>query len=139
MRDIKIDRHESPVNEHVGLRIRRRRTLIGVSQEVLAEQIGLSYQQLQKYERSENRVSAGALWDIAQALGVEPAYFFEDYKDKRKPVDVPEPIPEWWLGADRVGLVTECERGGGTAETPGAVSNEELAAEMLETIEAVED
>lgn len=67
----------NPVDRHVGLRIRLRRRQAGFSQQRLAEIIGLTFQQVQKYERGANRVSASKLWDIAEALGVSPAYFFE--------------------------------------------------------------
>jgi transcriptional regulator with XRE-family HTH domain len=63
---------------HVGGRIRLRRTLVGMTQEDLARALGISYQQLQKYETAGNRVSAGRLYEIAEALGVEMSYFFED-------------------------------------------------------------
>ncbi|HMO43605.1 MAG TPA: helix-turn-helix transcriptional regulator, partial [Phenylobacterium sp.] len=61
------DRAPNPVDRHVGLRIRLRRKELGVSQEKLAEAIGLTFQQVQKYERGANRVSASKLWEIARA------------------------------------------------------------------------
>lgn len=66
-----------PVDLHVGAAIRVRRKLLGVSQEVLAEALGLTFQQVQKYERGANRVSASKLWDIANRLDVDVAYFFQ--------------------------------------------------------------
>lgn len=66
------------VDRHVGERIRMRRALVGMTQEDLAKALGISYQQLQKYETAGNRVSAGRLYEIAQVLGVEMSYFFED-------------------------------------------------------------
>ena len=70
------------VDRHVGERIRLRRALVGMTQEDLARALGISYQQLQKYETAGNRVSAGRLYEIAQALGVEMSYFFEDLGDQ---------------------------------------------------------
>lgn len=65
------------VDLHVGRRIRRRRLILGLTQEQLAARIGTRYQQVQKYETGNVRVSAGCLWDIAQALGVSVPYFFK--------------------------------------------------------------
>jgi transcriptional regulator with XRE-family HTH domain len=66
-----------PVDRHVGLRIRMRRKEMGVSQERLAEALGITFQQVQKYERGANRVSASKLWEIATALRTPVAYFYE--------------------------------------------------------------
>ena len=66
-----------PVDRHVGLRIRMRRKELGVSQEKLAEALGLTFQQIQKYERAANRVSASKLWEIGRALNTSVAYFYE--------------------------------------------------------------
>lgn len=65
------------VDVHVGQRIRQRRWLTGMTQQRLAELVGIKFQQIQKYETGANRVSASRLWDIAEALGVNVAYFFE--------------------------------------------------------------
>ena len=70
-----------PVDRHVGLRIRMRRKEIGVSQERLAEALGITFQQVQKYERGANRVSASKLWEIAAALRTPVAYFYEGLGD----------------------------------------------------------
>ena len=66
-----------PVDRHVGLRIRMRRKELGISQEKLAEALGLTFQQVQKYERAANRVSASKLFEIARALHTGVAYFYE--------------------------------------------------------------
>ena len=66
-----------PVDAHVGKRIRHRRWMIGVTQQQLAEKVGIKFQQIQKYETGMNRVSASRLWDIAGSLGVTIAFFFE--------------------------------------------------------------
>src|SRR5260221_11864963 len=68
----------NPIDVHVGQRIRQRRTLLGMSQEKLAEAIGLTFQQVQKYERGANRVGSSRLLDLARELEVPIAYFFED-------------------------------------------------------------
>jgi transcriptional regulator with XRE-family HTH domain len=71
-----------PVDRHVGLRIRMRRKEIGVSQERLAEALGITFQQVQKYERGANRVSASKLWEIAAALRTNVGYFYEGLSDR---------------------------------------------------------
>ncbi len=65
------------VDKHVGQRIRNRRWLAGMTQQQLAEAVGIKFQQIQKYETGANRVSASRLWDISQALGVAPSFFFD--------------------------------------------------------------
>lgn len=67
------------MDEHVGARLRLRRGLVGLSQEKLAAAIGLTFQQIQKYERGTNRISAGRLHDFARVLEVPIAYFFENF------------------------------------------------------------
>ncbi len=69
-----------PVDLHVGSRVRLRRTLLGMSQEKLATALGLTFQQVQKYERAANRIGSSRLWEISQILGVPVSYFFEDLK-----------------------------------------------------------
>jgi transcriptional regulator with XRE-family HTH domain len=73
-----------PVDVHVGKRIRHRRWLIGMTQQQLGEQVGIKFQQIQKYETGANRVSASRLWDIADALGVPVSFFFEGLEDASK-------------------------------------------------------
>ena len=68
----------NPIDVHVGSRVRLRRTLLGMSQEKLGDAIGLTFQQVQKYERGANRVGSSRLFDLARVLEVPIAYFFED-------------------------------------------------------------
>jgi transcriptional regulator with XRE-family HTH domain len=68
------------VDRHIGARIRERRILLGLTQQQMAELIGVTYQQAHKYEKGINRVTAGRLYGIAQALGVEVSYFFEEFQ-----------------------------------------------------------
>ncbi|WP_208347546.1 helix-turn-helix domain-containing protein [Pseudaestuariivita rosea] len=70
-----------PVDVHVGKRIRHRRWMVGMTQQQLAEKVGIKFQQIQKYETGMNRVSASRLWDISDALGVEVSFFFEGLSD----------------------------------------------------------
>jgi transcriptional regulator with XRE-family HTH domain len=76
-----------PVDIYVGQRIRQRRWAIGMTQQQLAEAVGIKFQQIQKYETGMNRVSASRLWDIAQALDVAITYFFEDVAAGAQPKD----------------------------------------------------
>jgi transcriptional regulator with XRE-family HTH domain len=66
-----------PVDSHVGQRIRQRRWMSGMTQQQLAEKVGIKFQQIQKYETGMNRVSASRLFDVAQALDVPISFFFE--------------------------------------------------------------
>jgi len=65
----------------VGKRVRHRRWLIGMTQQQLAEKVGIKFQQIQKYETGANRVSASRLWDIADAMDVPVSFFFEGLED----------------------------------------------------------
>jgi len=71
------------VDHHVSLRIRQRRIMLGLTQQQMAELIGVTYQQAHKYETGINRISAGRLYQIAQALGVDIGYFFDDVDPER--------------------------------------------------------
>jgi len=75
----------SPIDVHVGGRIRLRRTLLGMSQERLGEALGLTFQQVQKYERGVNRVGASRLFDLSRVLDVPISFFFDD---------MPEPLSQ---------------------------------------------
>src|SRR5437867_10430456 len=69
------------IDRHVGARIRERRIMLGLTQQQLADLIGVTYQQAHKYERGINRVSAGRLYEIAQVLSVPVGYFFDGLQD----------------------------------------------------------
>lgn len=75
-------RKPNAVDAHVGQRIRQRREWQNMSQTTLGEAIGVTFQQVQKYEKGVNRVGAGRLQQISKALKVEPSYFFEDTLNK---------------------------------------------------------
>lgn len=79
-----------PVDVHVGKRIRHRRWLVGMTQQQLAEQVGIKFQQIQKYETGANRVSASRLWDISRALQVSISFFFEGIEDPVEGADAKE-------------------------------------------------
>jgi transcriptional regulator with XRE-family HTH domain len=71
------ERAPNPIDVHVGLQVRLRRKELKISQEKLAEALGLTFQQVQKYERGANRISASKLYEIARALQVPIGWFFE--------------------------------------------------------------
>jgi transcriptional regulator with XRE-family HTH domain len=71
-------RRANPIDAHVGSRVRLRRMLLGMSQERLAEQLGLTFQQVQKYEKGINRIGASRLYELAQLLNVGVDFFYED-------------------------------------------------------------
>ena len=81
----KHPRGPDPIDLHVGSQVRARRILLGLSQEKLADGLGITFQQVQKYERGSNRVSASRLYNMAQLLDVPITYFFEGVEDKKAP------------------------------------------------------
>jgi transcriptional regulator with XRE-family HTH domain len=76
-----LDRAPNPIDIHVGLQVRLRRKELKISQEKLAETLGLTFQQVQKYERGANRISASKLYEIARTLRVPMGWFFEGLSD----------------------------------------------------------
>lgn len=78
----KSDGAPNPIDVHVGNRIRLRREVLGITQETLAARLGLTFQQVQKYERAMNRVGASRLWDIAQVLSEPVGFFFDEMSDE---------------------------------------------------------
>ncbi|WP_245803086.1 helix-turn-helix domain-containing protein [Acuticoccus yangtzensis] len=71
----------NPIDIHVGSRLKLRRTMVGMTQEKLGDQLGVTFQQVQKYEKGANRIGASRLQEIARILAVPVAYFFEDAKE----------------------------------------------------------
>ncbi|MBT7504712.1 MAG: helix-turn-helix transcriptional regulator, partial [Rhodospirillales bacterium] len=72
----------NPVDIHVGARVRLRRTLLGISQERLGDAVGLTFQQIQKYERGANRIGASRIYELSRILDVPVSFFFEDMPDE---------------------------------------------------------
>jgi transcriptional regulator with XRE-family HTH domain len=89
-------RGTTAVDFHVGLKIRARRNLLGLSQTELADAAGITFQQIQKYEKGANRVGAGRLMQFSEALGVPPSYFFEGAPTvgKKQPTPQEGELPE---------------------------------------------
>ena len=110
----------SPIDVHVGSRIRLRRTLLGMSQERLGEALGLTFQQVQKYERGVNRVGASRLFDLSRVLDVPISFFFDD---------MPESLANAFGGQAR--------RAVGHGEQPEGVADDTLnRRETLELVRA---
>ena len=80
-----------PIDVHVGARVRLRRIMLGMSEEKLGEAIGVTFQQVQKYERGSNRIGAGRLLELARVLDVPIFFFYDDVDPVRAPpVEAPE-------------------------------------------------
>tara|TARA_B100000676_G_scaffold19987_1_gene17315 strand:- start:1566 stop:2078 length:513 start_codon:yes stop_codon:yes gene_type:complete len=75
------------IDVHVGQRVRQRRVLCGLSQKELANAIGLTFQQLQKYERGMNRISASKLWQMSRILNVPVQWFFKEFSEPKEEED----------------------------------------------------
>ncbi len=88
----------NPIDRHVGSRVRMRRILLGMSQEKLGEALGLTFQQVQKYEKGTNRIGASRLQQISRSLNVPPAFFFDG-----------APIPDDVPGANGSGQLAVAE------------------------------
>ncbi len=115
----------SPIDAHVGARIRLRRTLMGMSQERLGEALGLTFQQVQKYERGVNRVGASRLFDLSRVLDVPISFFFDD---------MPEPLNP---GHVAQGSVLEGRRSRGFDDTQDSFADDQFTRrETLELVRA---
>ena len=115
----------SPIDAHVGSRIRLRRTLLGMSQERLGESLGLTFQQVQKYERGVNRVGASRLFDLSRVLDVPISFFFDD---------MPEPLAASYGGQ---AAALGARRGFGFAEGQDSFGGGDEAMNRRETLELV--
>jgi transcriptional regulator with XRE-family HTH domain len=94
----------NPVDEHVGGRVRFRRTLLGVTQQQLAEGLGVTFQQVQKYEKGANRIGSSRLYDLSTILDVPVGYFFDEM-----PEAVKERSPARMLQARDINFAEEIE------------------------------
>jgi transcriptional regulator with XRE-family HTH domain len=110
----KLDRPH-PTDIHVGSRVRLRRNMLGLSQEKLGEAIGLTFQQVQKYERGANRIGASRLHELSEVLGVPVSFFY----DETDPVHAP-PIPTGFAETPQEGFESDPLRKRETQELIGA-------------------
>ncbi len=80
---------EAAIDQQIGQRLRLRRLMLGMSQQALGEAVGVSFQQIQKYERGIDRISSSKLVRLASHLGVAPPYFLDALTDERPPEEAP--------------------------------------------------
>ncbi|KAK0341823.1 helix-turn-helix transcriptional regulator [Brevundimonas diminuta] len=85
------------IDLHLGRRLRRRRRLLGLTQQQLGDRVGVRFQQIQKYECGANRLSAARLWELAEALETPVTYFYDGLA--ADPVPVQQPAPHATLNA----------------------------------------
>src|SRR5271156_4643409 len=105
----------NPIDIHVGSRVRLRRNMLGLSQEKLGEAIGLTFQQVQKYERGANRIGASRLLELSDVLGVPISFFY----DETDPVHAP-PVPTGFEESPQEGFDSDPLRRRETVELIGA-------------------
>lgn len=89
-----MQRKPNPTDVHVGQRLRAARMLAGMSQERLGAEVGLSFQQIQKYEKGHNRIGASRMQQLAQALNIPPSYFFEQSNGHAAPLSSGGALPQ---------------------------------------------
>lgn len=123
---------EDPVDRHVGRRLRLRRALLGLSQERLGALLGVTFQQIQKYERGANRIGAGRLWRLASILDVPVGWFFEELEGA---AGLPSPPG---LAEPGVGFVFEPPRRAVEAPRAPAVDRRETL-ELVRAFNAIPD
>ena len=92
--------NNNAIDMHVGKRVRLRRTLLGMSPEQLGAEFNVTFQQVQKYERGANRISASRLWDISQIIDVPISYFFDDMSE-----DTMRSSPRWISRGDNADVL----------------------------------
>jgi transcriptional regulator with XRE-family HTH domain len=123
------DHAPNPVDRHVGLRMRMRRKELGMSQERLAEAVGLTFQQIQKYERAANRISASKLWELSRALKTDVGYFYEGLAEMEAESLPQQSIHDFLLAPDGMELVTQFPR----------IGNPRLRRRVLDLVRALSE
>lgn len=118
-----VKRTASEIDAYVGLRMRHRREALGISQGRLGRHLGLTFSQVQKYEKGSNRIGAGRLWQISEFLGVPPAYFFAGLD-----------------GTEEESVETNAERrneAGNLSAAFGAITNPQTRASILALVKSL--
>jgi transcriptional regulator with XRE-family HTH domain len=122
------------VDRHVGNRVRMRRLLVGMSQEKLGELLGITFQQVQKYEKGSNRVSASRLYQISRVLGVPVQYFYDELKSDDGPSGFAESE-----GADAIAGALQSPEGVQIARIFSATSDPEKRKLILNAVKLLAD
>ena len=122
------------VDRHVGNRVRMRRLLVGMSQEKLGELLGITFQQVQKYEKGSNRVSASRLYQISRVLGVAVQYFYDELKSDDGPSGFAESE-----GADAIAGALQSPEGVQIARIFSATSDPEKRKLILNAVKLLAD
>ena len=122
---------KDPIDAHVGKRLRIRRRMLGLRQEALAEQLGLSFQQVYRYETGDVRITAGRLLKIAQILDVPVSYFFEGLGASNEPRE----------DAESALLTKACATNAGLriVKSLATLENEDIRRKIADLIEAVSE
>ena len=93
------------IDLHLGRRLRRRRRLLGLTQQQLAVQVGIRFQQIQKYECGANRISAARLWELAEALETQVSYFYDGLAEALEPREDAVPVAEGFSRKETLDLI----------------------------------
>lgn len=128
-------REPSPVDRHVGVRVRLRRQMMGMSQEKLGEELGVTFQQVQKYERGANRIGAGRLWHLARVLEVPVSFFFDG-------VSATGEQPTGFAEGDQTPMVNsflQSADGVALAQAFSRISDPKVRRRVLELVRAMAD
>jgi transcriptional regulator with XRE-family HTH domain len=125
-------RRPNPIDIHVGNRVRLRRITLGMSQERIAEHLGVSFQQIQKYEKGVNRVSAGRLQEAARALGVLAAYFFEG-----APGDAPAIVGDTERGSSAIVAFLLTPEGIGLNRAFSRIKDSKIRRRVIDLVKAI--
>jgi transcriptional regulator with XRE-family HTH domain len=128
-------REPSPVDRHVGVRVRLRRQMMGMSQEKLGEELGVTFQQVQKYERGANRIGAGRLWHLARVLEVPVSFFFDG-------VSTTGEQPTGFAEGDQTPMVNsflQSADGVALAQAFSRISDPKVRRRVLELVRAMAD
>lgn len=120
----------NPIDVHVGARVRLRRTLIGMSQEKLGAALGLTFQQVQKYERGANRIGASRLYDLSCILDVPVSFFFDDMPEEALRQS-PRPVTEANAPAELGGNPLENDEALELVQAYDAIQNSRLRQRLM--------
>ncbi|MCG8443443.1 MAG: helix-turn-helix transcriptional regulator [Caulobacterales bacterium] len=121
------------IDRHIGARVRMRRLRIGMSQDQLGEKLGVTFQQVQKYERGANRISPGRLWLISEVLDVPVSYFFFFFFYERVEAEAPHPTP------DDIERFIQSPGGGALAKSWISATQSNLRKALLSLIRSIEE